>query len=216
MVPVPFKVSVWGLPESVSVTFSVPAREPVAPGVKVSVIVHVPPLPATTADVHKLLVMAKSPASVPVIVTVSMVTEVVPLFVKVTVTGVLVLPTATLPKDAGEGESVISVPFPLSGTACGLPQALSAISRSADCLPRAVGVNVTFTVQLAPAAKFAPQPLDIMANSAASVPPRVMPEIERAFVPEFVTFTDCAAPVVLMSWLGKLTLEGNLTTGDPL
>jgi type III secretory pathway component EscR len=75
-VPVPSNMSVCGLPLSVSVTVSVPVLEPFAEGVKVTVIVQVPPFPAT--EVHPLLCTLKSPLFAPVIVTAETVTVVVP------------------------------------------------------------------------------------------------------------------------------------------
>ena len=52
-------MSVCGLPLSLSVTVSVPVRAPVAVGVKVRLMVHVPPLAAI--DVHPLFCTLKSP-----------------------------------------------------------------------------------------------------------------------------------------------------------
>ena len=58
-----------------SVTLNVPVREPDAAGVKVTLIVHV----ADAASVvHELLVILKSPLSVPVIVADLTVTAVLP------------------------------------------------------------------------------------------------------------------------------------------
>lgn len=48
-------------------------------------------------------------------------------------------------------------PVPERLTVCGLVAALSAISSTAARLPFAVGVNVTLTVQLLPAASVVPQ-----------------------------------------------------------
>ena len=112
--------------------------------------------------VQLLLVIAKSPLFVPVMEAFVTVTEVVPLFVTVTVMGELVVPTVWLPKLTGEGDSVISVPLPVMGMVCGLAQALSANKRAALRLPNADGVNVTVTWQFLPTANDEPQVLDMM------------------------------------------------------
>jgi len=55
------------------------------------------------------------------------------------------------------GESFAVVPLPLSVTFCGLPLALSVMLSAAVRVPDAVGLKVTLTVQLAPAANELPQ-----------------------------------------------------------
>jgi len=55
------------------------------------------------------------------------------------------------------GESFAVVPMPLSATFCGLPLALSVMLSAAVRVPDAVGLKVTLTVQLAPAANELPQ-----------------------------------------------------------
>ena len=64
--PTPVKLSVWGLPEALSLTESVALLVPVAVGVKVTLMVQV--WPTGTAAVQ-LFVGTKSPLFVPVIVT---------------------------------------------------------------------------------------------------------------------------------------------------
>jgi hypothetical protein len=76
VVPVPFNTSVCGLPLSLSVRLSVAVLAPLAAGVKVIVIEQVPPLALIVVQV--LLVMAKSPLSVPVTVALVSFTAVVP------------------------------------------------------------------------------------------------------------------------------------------
>lgn len=72
-------------------------------------------------------------------------------------------------------------PFPVSGTLCGDPAALSVIVRLPVRPPRAVGVNLTVIVQLTPAAKVAPHVVEEMEKS---------PEIERVML-------NVAVPVLL-------------------
>jgi hypothetical protein len=76
------------------------------------------------------------------------------LFVNVTVCGALVVPTATLPKFRLVGEAAtVPVPVPESVTDCGLFDALSVmVSDAGAATPAAVGLKLSMTVQLAPAA----------------------------------------------------------------
>ena len=74
-----------------------------------------------------------------------------------------VCPIVTLPKEMllGPATSCPPVsPVPARLTTCGLCGALSVNDTVPVRTPTAVGVNVTFTVQLAPAASVAPQLLD--------------------------------------------------------
>jgi hypothetical protein len=82
---------------------------------------------------------------------------VVPTLVKVTALAAVVVPTVTDPKLKAVGESFAVVPTPLSGTCCGLPEALSVMLKAALRVPLAVALNVTLIVQLALAANELPQ-----------------------------------------------------------
>ena len=155
----PLKTSVCGLPWSLSVRLRLPVLAPFAPGVKVRLSVHVPP---AASVVQLLVVITKSLLFVPVMAALVTVTEVVPLFVTVTVIGALVVPTVWVPKLTGDGDRVISVPLPLMAIVCGLAQALSVYKREALRLPKADGVNVTVTVQLLPTANDEPHVLEVM------------------------------------------------------
>ena len=80
----------------------------------------------------------------------------VPVLVSVTVCGLLLAPTTTLPKLSEAGESVkmmlpVPLPVPLSGSLWGLPGALSQMVTVPDLVPAEVGVNHTVTLQEAPA-----------------------------------------------------------------
>jgi hypothetical protein len=119
--------------------------------------------------------------------------------VKVTVIGALVVPTAWVPKDTGEGASVISVPFPVNGMTCGLPQALSTMVIMALRFPRADGVKVTVIEHVAPTASVAPQLLDVIRKSLLLVPPFVMLVMASAVWPEFFNVSVRAELVVLRS-----------------
>jgi hypothetical protein len=85
-VPVPLRLAVRGLPTPLSVTVTVPLRDPVVVGLKVTVIGQLAP---AARVVPQVLVWAKSPlAVIDVIVSSS-----VPVLLSVTVCGVLVVPT---------------------------------------------------------------------------------------------------------------------------
>jgi hypothetical protein len=62
------------------------------------------------------------------------------------------------------------LPVPERPTVCGLPLALSVMLSAAVRAPLAEGVNVTATVQWAPAATELPQVSAVSAKSPASVP----------------------------------------------
>jgi hypothetical protein len=82
------------------------------------------------------------------------------LLVRVAVLAALVVATATLPKANVAGETVACTsPVPVRETVCGLLLALSVMVRVPGLLPVALGVKVTLTVQLAPAANDDPQVL---------------------------------------------------------
>src|SRR4029079_3887716 len=79
-----------------------------------------------------------------------------------------------------------TVAVPVRFASCGLISASSAMWRVALNTPAALGVNVTLTVQVAPAASVAPQVLDEIANRAASVPASVIAEIFISASPLFL------------------------------
>ena len=95
----------------------------------------------------------------PVIATLVMLNVAVPLFVRVTVEAVLVVPTAWLLKETLVGERVTpgAVPVPERLTVCVLPLALSVMLTEAARLPLAEGVKVTLIVQFLPGATELPQ-----------------------------------------------------------
>jgi hypothetical protein len=82
LVPVPERLTVWGLPAALSVMVSEAARLPLAGGVKVTLIVQLAPA-ATLAP--QLLVWAKSPGFVPVSARLVMLKAALPEFVRVMV-----------------------------------------------------------------------------------------------------------------------------------
>jgi len=135
---------------ALSVTLMAADRDPVAPGVKVTLIVQ---LADAANELPQVLVSAKSLALVPVMVMLVMASALVPPFVKVTVLAALLLPTVTVPNESDSGESFAVVPVPLNETFCGLPVALSeTLSDAEESTPVVLGLKVTLIVQFAEAA----------------------------------------------------------------
>jgi len=109
--PVPARGTVCGLPPPLSVTLTEAERAPSASGVKVAVIVQLPP--AGTLD-PQVLVSLKSLVFAPVRPMLVMESPfLVLVFVKVIVCSALLLPTAIVPKLRLDGENETSVPWPV-------------------------------------------------------------------------------------------------------
>ena len=129
---------------------------------------------------------------------------------KVTVLAVLVLPTATVLKLKLLVESVTgALPVPVRLTVCGLVIAVSVNVRTPAAEPRAVGVNVTPTVQLAPAATLAPHVLLATANGPLAV---ILVKLSATFR-RFVTVTVLAELVLPTANVPKLNLVDERLTG---
>ena len=92
VVPVPVRLTVWGLPLALSASVRLPVRVPVAPGVNVTLIMQ-PPLAATGALVLQVVPLAATAKS-PVAAMLVKVRGAVPLLVTVTALAPLVVPTA--------------------------------------------------------------------------------------------------------------------------
>jgi hypothetical protein len=99
------------------------------------------------------------------------------------------------------------VPVPLSATVCGVPLALSAMESDAAKLAAEAGVNVTETVQLAPAASELPHVL-VSAKSVGFAPVMVMLVIVNAALPVFISVIVCAAVVVPAIVDAKVSVAG--------
>jgi hypothetical protein len=92
----------------------------------------------------------------PVIVTLLMLSAVLPVLLSVVVS-VLELALFTLPKLRLAGLNSTTVPVPVRPTVCGLPAALSVIDNVPVRAPLCVGLKVTPMVQPASAARLEPQ-----------------------------------------------------------
>src|ERR1035437_3940002 len=92
---IPVRLIVCGLSLALSVIVTLPVRVPSAVGVKVTEMLQLPP---AGTDVPQLLVSAKSPPFAPVTLMDVMVKVALPVLVNLETCGVLVVPTAWLPK----------------------------------------------------------------------------------------------------------------------
>ena len=101
--PVPVSFTVWGLLEALSVIEREALLEPVAAGVKVTLIVQLAPAATLLPQVW---VCAKSPGLDPVKLKPVILSVAVPLLVRVTVFGALVVPCFWSPKERELGESL--------------------------------------------------------------------------------------------------------------
>jgi hypothetical protein len=181
-------------------------RVPLAVGVKVTLIVHLAP---AATELPQVLVWAKSPAVVPVIVILAMLRAALPVLLRVAVWAALVVLTDWRAKVRLVGERLAAgaVPVPERATVWGLPLALSLMLTQAVRVPLAVGVKVTLIVPLAPAATELPQVL-VWAKSPASVPVTDSLVISKTPLPTFPTVTVWAALVVPAGRLANESVVG--------
>ena len=183
--PVPVKLTFCVLPATLplsSVTTSVALRLPAAAGVKVTPIEQL--APAASVLTQAVVDTAKSVALVPENPIPAMFKVAFPVLFKMTARGALVVVTGWLPKARLLGErpatAAALAPVPVRLMICGLSLALSVMVNAALRLPAAVGVNVTLTVQLPPAATELPQV--VVSGKSPALPPvtakLVMPKAE--------------------------------------
>jgi hypothetical protein len=188
MVPVPLSATVCGLPKALSLKVKVAERAPATWGRNVTLTVQVDPAVSVVPQVFEG--MAKSAALVPVIAMLLMLRVEVPVFLNVTVCAEDVVRVTVTGKviEVTERDAMGPVPLPVSETDCGLPEALSVNRRLPLRVPVAVGLKVTFTVQLALIASGEVQLL-VCAKSPGFVPAIVMPVRDSAAVPVFFKVT---------------------------
>ena len=179
MVCLPDNATFCGLPPPLSLIETAPLKLPLVDELKVTEIVQ--DFPAPTLE-SQLFVSEKGGLGAAVILV--MFSVVLPTFVRVTVWGGggQVLGSSWQEKDRLVGTGFTSVPVPVRETVCGLPGALSVIERLAVRVLMPLGVNVTFIVQLAPAATELPQLL-VSAKSPEFVPVKLILVILSAIVP---------------------------------
>jgi hypothetical protein len=147
--PVPLRATVLGEPVALLVMVMAPVALPVVAGAKVAVKGEDWPAANVSGRVSPLRLKPVPVAEAAVTVTLA-----VPVFVRVTVCGLL-LPTVTLPKFtlAGETESCSVTPAPLSATVVGVLEALLVIATLPVALPLEVGANDVVKAVVCPAAR---------------------------------------------------------------
>jgi len=190
-IPVPVRLTLCRPPAALSVKLTAAVRVPLARGLKVTLTVQL--APAATL-VPQLLVWAKSPEFVPATAIPVMLKAALPVLWIVTGCGGLVTPTGSFPSARLVGEALkaglVLVPVPERITLCGLPVALSVKVTAAARAPVVVGLKVTLTVQMAPAALLAPQLL-VWAKSPEFVPVIAMLVMLKAALPVLLRVIAC-------------------------
>ena len=188
-VPVPERLTVWGLPVALSVMARAAARLPLAEGVKVTLMVQLAPAATRTAAIIGLGKVAGIGAG-----------ERDAGDAQGRVAGV---GQGDSLSRAGGADGLIAkgqagggntgdwgvVPVPERLTVWGLPAALSVTMTAAVRVPCAAGLKVTLMVQLAPAATLDPQLL-VWAKSLALVPETAMLVTLKSALPELVRVID--------------------------
>src|ERR1017187_66017 len=167
---------------------STAVRIPVAVGAKVTPMVQVPP----TDTVPQLELIKKSPAFRPAEITLLITSGAVPQLVMVTLCGVPVVPTNTVPKLTGlplaQTTGASGVASPCRNKDVGLLAASSVIVSIACRVPATWGLNVTLSVQKSPGAIGPPVQLGDCPNAKSLDPGPVMETLEmfNGAVPQLV------------------------------
>ena len=189
-----------------SAKLSVPARVPVAVGVKVTLIRQLAP---EASEAPQLLDWAKSPLAA-MLVTLNVA---LPTLASARVCGALELPTSWLPKVRLEAEKMTAAPVPLATRLMisGLLGPLSTMLSIPLAGPKAAGVELTLMVQFVLAARELGQSL-VSAKPATLV---AMLEIPNADTPILFMVTAWAALVTPRGWLPKLKPDADKLTWPP-
>lgn len=154
--PVPLNFAVCGLLVAVSVSVKVALRAPVAEGINVTAIVHVPP----GSKLLQLLVWPKSEGLIPPNAMLLKLTATFSWLVTRMFFGALVVPTICPPKLTAVGFRLTGCrPVPETLIVCGLLLALSTMFTVAVCFPAVVGAKVTVIVHCPLAGMLLPQVL---------------------------------------------------------
>ena len=170
----PVSPTFWVLGVALSTKLSEADSAEAVDGLKVSVIVQLPPATTGVPTLHDVAMIAKSPLFGPLIPgALVKFSGAVPVFISVTIIEGLVTPCVTDPNPKLAGKLTAgAVPVPLSATLCDAGVALSA--KFSDALSPVIveGEKVRVTTQLLPAATCmaVEQVLDTMVKSAALVP----------------------------------------------
>ena len=185
--PVPLKAMVCGDVGALSAMVMAAVSAPVVVGAKCPWTVQLAP---TAMLVPQLLAKTKEEALVPVTAMLVIDNVVVPTLVITTVCDPLVSPTGTEPYERLLADRVTgrASPVPLSAIVCGEVTALSVMVMDAVNAPVLVGAKWPWMVQLAPAARLAPQ-LFAKSNDAALAPVTAMLVMDNVAVPVLVSVT---------------------------
>lgn len=181
---------------ALSARLIVAVRFPTAVGVNVTLIVHVP---FAATELPQVLVTAKSPGFVPVVVILVIDKLVFPVLVRVTDCAVLATPTPVLVNVRALAERLMAaaLPVPDKAIASGLTCRLSAMLTVAVRVPMALGVNCTVIVHLPLAASDPPTgQLLVCEKSPGLAPIIVMLEMVKLVLPVFDMITFLAVLVM--------------------
>jgi hypothetical protein len=205
--PEPDRLTVCGLLEALSAKVRVPVAAPTAVGENVTPTWQ--RAPAARLVVQVLIETANGAAVVMEVI--DSATDCT--LVRVTVLAELVAPTTVeLKLKLFEDNVTGALPLPLRFTVCGLVATSSVKVRVPVALPSAVGLNVTPTVQVAPAAIAPEQVLLAIANG----PDTATPEMFRGTFWAFVSVSVCAELVAPTTVELKFNALGeNVTARDP-
>ncbi len=151
----PVRLIFCGLSAALSAMVIVPVRRPGIVGVKATLMVQLAPAARLLPQLldWKKFKLAAMPS-------IGKIRVALPLFVSVTGSGRLLVPTVSFPVNVRLGGISVTTgaaPVPLSVIVRGLPLPLSVIVIAPSLVPRAVGVKVTLMVQPAPEATLLPQ-----------------------------------------------------------
>ena len=158
--PVPDSDTVWVRDRALSVICKVPEREPLALGLKLTLIAQLLLLPAASEPPQVFPVTTKSAEFGPVIVTPEIVKGPIPGLLSVTVLAVVSSPSSSDPKFKFDGLTLAfgAITVAVIATFCGLPEAVSVKVRTAEFGPITLGHKLSVIVQLLPGFSGAMQP----------------------------------------------------------
>ena len=194
--PIPDSATVCGEPAALSETLTEAEREPLPVGVKVTLIAQ---FPRGSTEAPQLLLCEKSPAFVPVIEMLEIVSARLPGFESTVESGAECTVRAVLGKVSEVGLNTMAafpVPVPLTKTVCGEPVAVSVIVRFEEKFPVVGGVKVMPNTHDALTASEAPQVLLASAKADGLGELNATFEMEKVAVPMFFIVTLVVAEVV--------------------
>lgn len=191
--PTPLRATVCIPPLALSLMVITPVCVPLATGVKVAAMTQV--LPACTAVEVEHVVPASS-AKLPLMVRALISSGLLPVFVRITVCAAAAVPATVLPKARLDGLSVTPANVPVPARLTMLVPRFDTTGRVPVRLPIAVGVKVTPTLQLAPAASGIEVEQVVVPPSTAKSPLALKEVMFTADVPSFVTVTPSALLVL--------------------